>query len=61
MLLQFLVVTEGDFFGAGRLPKPAFGQVYLNASWSLSRDTLTADATEVDSQPVASMDTDHEA
>ena len=46
-LPQFLVVTEGDFFGIGRLPKPAFGQVYLDATWSLSEETTTADAVAV--------------
>ena len=52
-LPQFLVVTEGDFFGIGRLPHPAFGQVYLDASWSLSEDTRTA-------QPISMMKMDHE-
>jgi len=57
-LPQFLVVTEGDFFGVGRLPKPAFGRVYLDASWSLREETH-----EVDAQAVSSveMNRDHEA
>ncbi len=39
-LPQFLVVTEGDFFGIGRLPKPAFGQVYVDNTWSLSAEQI---------------------
>ena len=54
-LPQFLVVTESDFFGVGRLPKPAFGQVYLDASWSLSEGTgvepHTVPATETSREP----------
>ena len=49
-LSQFLVVTEGDSFGIGRLPKPAFGQVYVDASWSLAGAAASVPATEVETR-----------
>jgi lipopolysaccharide transport system ATP-binding protein len=35
-LPQFLIVTEGDYFDVGRLPKESFGRVYVDASWSVA-------------------------
>lgn len=50
-LAQFLVVTEGDFFGTGRLPKPAFGQVYVDARWSLGPAEGAASGGAPDAEP----------
>jgi len=43
-LPQFLIVSEGDYFGVGRLPNPAFGQIYADASWSLTSEVHVPDA-----------------